>query len=195
MKKIIVFGVFCMALNFVSFSQDTNTDNHTLTVTVPEVALLDLEAAGSKNFGLTFTGPKLAGLAEAGLRIANPLPNATIWINYSSIVTASGPDVSRDVNVTSSIGAPGGVNLTATAAPTSVGAGGGVTGTGISNVTIDNTVQPIVTGIGSCYTGNGPTNGHLLTYNASVQSGSANYSLLVAGVTPMIITYTLTDNP
>lgn len=188
MKKIIVFGALCMGFSFVSFSQDTNTDSHTLTVTIPEVALLDLETSANRNFTLAFTGP--IG-TEAGKRIQNPLPNADIWINYTSIVTASGPDVSRDVNVTSSVINPAGTAFSATAA-SDAGAGAGTVGTTLGNVSVDNTIQPIITNVGSCYTGNGPAKGHKLTYNTNVVN--ANYALLRAGTTAMVITYTLTDN-
>lgn len=188
MKKIIVFGILCIGLSFVGFSQDANTDNHTLTVTIPEVALLDLETSTNKNFTLAFTAP-MGG--EAGRRIQNPLPNADIWLNYTSIVTASGPDISRDVNVTSSIINPGGTAFSASAA-SDVGAGAGAVGTSLGNVSVDNSVQPIITNVGSCYTGNGPSKGHRITYNANVVN--ANYALLRVGTTVMVITYTLTDN-
>ena len=188
MKKIIVFGMLCMGLCFIGFSQDTKTNNHTLTVTIPEVALLDLETSANKNFTLAFTGP-IGG--EAGKRIQNPFSNSDIWINYTSIVTASGPDQTRDVNVTSSVINPAGTAFSATAA-SDAGAGAGAVGNALGNVSIDNTIQQIIMNVGSCYTGNGPAKGHRLTYNTNVVN--ANYGLLRAGNTVMVITYTLTDN-
>jgi hypothetical protein len=190
MKRIIILGMMCIGINNVGFSQaDTYFDSHQVTVTIPNVALLDLEtSAPSKNFSLNFNAP-----TEAGLKIANPLSNATVWLNYSSIVSGpSGAHPVRKVTVQSDVNPPAGIAFSATAS-NDAGAGGGTVGSTLGNVSIDNTVQDIIQNIYSCYTGTGPAKGHQLTYNANVPTGSLAYAQLRAGSTIMKITYTLTD--
>jgi hypothetical protein len=190
MKRIIVLGLMCLSISFVGLSQaDTYFDSHQVTVTIPNVALLDLEtSAPSKNFTLNFNAP-----TEAGLKIVNPLSNATVWLNYSSIVSGpSGAHPVRKVTVQSNVNPPAGIAFSATASA-DAGAGGGTVGSTLGNVSIDNTVQDIIENIYSCYTGTGPLKGHQLTYNANVPTGSLAYAQLRAGSTAMTITYTLTD--
>jgi hypothetical protein len=189
MKKLFFFCLSSLCICSVGFSQDTNVDTHTLTVTVPEVALLDLESTGSLNFGMTFLPPSGN---EAGKKINNPLNNLTVWLNYSSIVTATAPDNVRQVKVKSDVNSPGGVSFSVNAGA-DVGMGAGTVGTAVGNVSINPVADDLITGIGSCYTGTGPSKGHLLTYSAVVNL--ASYSSLVAGVTPIKVTYTLTDTP
>jgi hypothetical protein len=190
MKKLITLAMVCLGFSFVGFSQaDTYFDSHQVTVTIPNVALLDLEtSAPSKNFNLNFTAP-----TEAGLKIVNPLSNATVWLNYSSIVSGpSGAHPVRKVTVQSNVNPPAGIAFSATAS-NDAGAGAGTVGSTLGNVSIDNTVQDIIQNIYSCYTGTGPAKGHQLTYNANVPIGSLAYAQLRAGSTSMTITYTLTD--
>lgn len=190
MKRKIVLAMMCVFISFIGFSQaDTYFDSHQVTVTVPDVALLDLETSGAgKNFNLNFVAP-----TEAGLKIVNPLSNGTIWLNYSSIVSSPGGlHPVRKVTVQSNANPPAGIAFSATAS-NDAGLGGGVVGSTLGNVSIDNTVQDIIQNIYSCYTGTGPLKGHQLTYNANVPTGNFAYSQLRAGSTLMTITYTLTD--
>lgn len=187
MKKLLSICFVCMS--FVSvFGQIDNTDNHTVTVIIPEVALLDLESAGLKNFTMNFTAP-----TEEGLGIGNPDDNEDVWLNYTSIIKPSTIAAGRTINVKTQAAPPGGINFTVKAAPYSGIGGGGTPGTRVnSNLTISTTPINIITGIKSCFTGNGPTNGHKLTYGAT--TGPAGYSGLVSGTKTVNIIYTLTDN-
>jgi hypothetical protein len=190
MKRILILALLSLSLNFAGFSQaDTYFDSHQVTVTIPDVALLDLESSAlNRDFTLAFGAP-----TEAGLKIVNPLPNGSVWLNYSSIVTgASGAHPKRKVTVQSNVNPPAGIAFSATAS-IDAGAGGGTVGSTLGNVSIDNTVQDIIENIYSCYTGTGVNKGHQLTYNANVPTGSLAYAQLKAGTTVMSITYTLTD--
>lgn len=191
MKKLTLAIIAVLGFGFGASAQDTNTDNHTVTITIPEVALLDIELAGSKNISTSFAMPTVAGLNEAGLPIVAPTTGLnTLWLNYSSIVTASGPDVSRTVSVKAS-GIPAGVEINVTAGtPVFVG---GTPGTPVAITSITGTDQPIISGIGSVYTGNGVSSGSNITY--SLTAPAASYGSLVAGTTPVTVTYTLSDNP
>lgn len=167
-------------------AQDTNTDNHTITISIPEVAILDIEPAATKNITLGFIAP-----TEAGNPIVPSSPNNSLWLNYSSIKSTDNP--TRNVSVKLGSVIPGiDINVTAGAA---TGLGGGTLGTPSALLTLSAADQTIISGIGSAYTGDGATNGHNLTY-ALVAGGSAsNYEDIEASAsTVAMVTYTISDN-
>ncbi|MBI5916615.1 MAG: hypothetical protein HY842_14655 [Bacteroidetes bacterium] len=179
----LIAGSFSQA-----FSQDTNEDSHTLTVDIPEVALLDIEPTGS-TITLSPAAPTEAG---------NPIDftadtDNSLWLNYSSIIGTS-PDNSRKVTVAVTGTLPTGANLKVLAGAYS-GSGAGTTGapTAIVTLAAAATDYDIVTGIGSCYTGNGASNGHNLTYSLTENSGSYG-SLNFDTDYTLTVTYTLSDN-
>lgn len=187
MKKLTFAIIAVLGFGFNgAFAQDSNNDNHTVTITIPEVALLDIEPAGSKNFSMLFIAP-----TEAGLGITAPAANATLWLNYSSIVTAAAPDNIRTVSVKSSTPIPG-VGIAVTAGTPVMATGAGTGGTAGPAVTLTTTDQGIISGIGSCYTGDGAGAGSNVSYG--ITAAPAAYALLVAGATPVTVTYTLSDN-
>ncbi len=192
MKKI----KFSIAMSLVAFAvsanlnaQDTNTDNHTISITIPEVALVDIEPAATKNITLGFTAP-----TEAGLPITAATTNNTLWLNYSSIKSVA--DATRNVSVKVNAVIPG-IDIRVTAAA-ATGAGGGTLGTPSAQLTLSAADQTIVSGIGSAYTGDGANNGHNLTYALAAGSGPggiAAYADLEATATAVAtVTYTISDN-
>ena len=179
---IIVFAA-AIGSSVPVLAQDNNTDNHQITVEVPTVALLDLETAVTKNITASFVQPTTL---EAGEKITAPALNNTLWLNYSSIQTAS---TTKRVDVKASVLVNGvDINLIAGASATGAGAKGSPTA-GFILTTAD---QPLISGIGSAYTLTGSGNGHQLTY--SFAAGDANYATLRSGTTPVTVTYTLADN-
>ncbi|MDH6251276.1 hypothetical protein M2347_001003 [Chryseobacterium sp. H1D6B] len=192
MKKL----KFTLTLSLVAFAisanmnaQDTNTDNHTIGITIPEVALVDIEPAASKNITLGFTAP-----TEAGLPIVPASPNSTLWLNYSSIKSVADP--TRHVSVKLGALIPG-VDIKVTAAA-ATGSGGGTLGTPAAQLILSAADQTIISGIGSAYTGDGANNGHNLTYTLNFGStlGSvALYADLQATAAAVAtVTYTISDN-
>ncbi|SFZ95687.1 hypothetical protein SAMN05216324_1128 [Chryseobacterium limigenitum] len=178
---------FAMSANLNA--QDTNTDNHTITVSIPEVALVDIEPAATKNITLGFTAP-----TEAGLPITPNANDTTLWLNYSSIKSVADP--TRNVSVKLNAVIPGiDIHVTAAAA---TGAGAGTLGTPSAQLTLSAVDQTIVSGIGSAYTGNGANNGHNLTYALAAGSGpggiAAYADLQAAATTVATVTYTISDN-
>lgn len=170
-------------------AQDSNTDNHTIGITIPEVALVDIEPAANKNITLGFTAPD-----EAGLPIVPNGTNNTLWLNYSSIKSTDNP--TRNVSVTVDAIIPG-IDIRVTAA-TATGSGGGTLGTPSAQLTLTAADQTIISGIGSAYTGDGANNGHNLTYALATGSGPgtiAAYADLEATTTAVAtVTYTISDN-
>ncbi|MGV8945449.1 MAG: hypothetical protein ACOH1N_03390 [Lutibacter sp.] len=198
LQKLFFAAVIVLSAN-ASFAQDTKVATHLVTISIPEVALLDLEVAtGTTDITLAGTvGVGVDGKAEAGLPLDfSTATNATIWMNYSSIVKGSSK---RNVGVAITTGTvPTGLKLTVEAAAFS-GTGKGTMGTTtttINALTLTGTSQSIVTGIGSAYTGNLATNGHLLTYKLNYATDAAtDYADLrfVETAAPLTITYTLSD--
>lgn len=192
MKKItlpilsLVFTVLSVSIN----AQDTNSANHNIVIGVPNVALLDIESGGANNdINMSFAVP-----AEAGLPITPVADNNTLWLNYSSIKKTS--TYSRTVAVSLGTVIPG-VAIKVTAAA-HTGGGAGTFGLTSGQVTLTTAAQPILTGIGSAWTGDGNTNGHQLTYNVSYGGagtgpGTANYADLVVNSNTVVVTYTLSD--
>lgn len=192
MKKTTITLAMSLAAFTLSSNlkaQDTNTDNHTVTISVPEVALVDIEPSATKNITLGFTAP-----TEAGNPLTPNTANSTLWLNYSSIKSVADP--TRNVSVSVNAIIPGiDVHVTAAAA---TGSGGGTLGTPAAQLTLSATDQTIISGIGSAYTGNGANNGHNLTYALAAGSGPGGVAvyadLQATATTVATVTYTISDN-
>lgn len=158
MKKIIyslftVLLVAAFSTQMTAQTAQTATAKHTVTVTMPEIALLDIVGTSGKNVALGFTSPTASadGTPEAGLAIAqNSTPHNKVSLVYTSLV-ATGK--TRRISVKSDAALPTGLVLTL--APQAVGAEGfGAKGTAVGTaIVITDSDQDVVTGIGSCYTG------------------------------------------
>ena len=171
-------------------ASDTEKDSHSLTIGIPQVALLDIESTATSN-GISLNA---AAPTEAGEKVTFNQTNNNLWLNYSSIV---GNESSRSVTVQITDGdVPEGINLTVLANKY-VGEGEGSMGTASEESIIlnDKKAETIIRGIGSAYTGNGATNGHNLTYKiAQSDDKDAYQNLNFDQSTTLTITYTLTDN-
>lgn len=192
MKKVtftLVLSLCAFAASSKLNAQDTNTDNHTIAITIPEVALVDIEPAANKNITLGFTAP-----TEAGLPVVTSGTDNTLWLNYSSIKSAT--DATRNVSVRLDALVPG-IDIRVTAA-TATGAGGGTLGVPSAQLTLSAADQTLISGIGSAYTGDGANNGHNLTYDLAPGTGTgtvAAYADLEATTTAVAtVTYTISDN-
>ncbi|REC42534.1 hypothetical protein [Chryseobacterium pennipullorum] len=192
MKKLnltLALSLFAVAVSGNLSAQDTKTDSHTITISIPEVALVDIEPAATKNLTLGFTAP-----TEAGNPVIPATANSTLWLNYSSIKSETEP--TRNVTVSLNAPIPGvDINVTAAAA---TGSGGGTLGLSAGLLTLSAAGQTIVSGIGSAYTGNGANNGHNLTYALAAGSGpggvAAYADLQATPTTQATVTYTISDN-
>jgi hypothetical protein len=192
MKKLLfIFALIATFGGLGATAQDTRTDNHTVTVTIPEVALLDLESSGSKNFTLAYTAP-----TEAGNPITSPTANSSLWLNYSSIVANSG-ETSRQVTIQITSGTmPAGTNLMVMGMMPPPMTGGGAISMmpSFPMMGVTTTAMPFLIGIGSGYTGNGVGMGHNLFYTLNFPLGPSTYGALKHdNSTTVTVTYTLTD--
>ena len=188
-QKLVFAAVLVVATSTSMFAQDKNEDSHTLTLGIPEVALLDIESVSSNAISLKATAP-----TEAGEKVTFNQTNSDLWINYSSIV---GGKSSRNVTVQITEGdVPSGIDLTVIANKY-VGVGEGTMGNVEEDAIVLNSKKAtnIIEGIGSAYTGNGVKQGHNLTYKIAQSNDKDAYANLNFNEsTTLTITYTLTDN-
>ena len=170
-------------------AQDDHDDVHNLSINIPEVALLDLEAEGDRSIKL---GPEAPGEAGNALDFSEE-QNSDLWINYSSIV-GSKTEPSRDITAQITSGnVPEGLVLSVQASK-DAGMGDGEMGRAKEMIRLDDHVQEIITGVGSAYTGNGPSRGHQLTYVLSLDKKEGSYAKIDFDQSnTLAITYTLTD--
>lgn len=151
---------------------------------IPEIALVDIEP--SLNNALHFS---IQPATEAG---ASPeigeVSGETLWINYSSSLV--GQNNARQIIAEIAQGSmPPGIDLFVEASPYS-GSGDGMHGQPSGRVNITSQQQPVLTGIGNCFTGDGINNGHSLTFSAEITDYSKIRSVDLSEVT---ILYTISD--
>ncbi|MCX8525848.1 hypothetical protein OF897_18180 [Chryseobacterium formosus] len=159
------------------FSQTTG--NRTVGITLPVVALMDIETPAT--ITLNFTAP-----TEAGKPVVAPSSNTTKWINYTSAIAQGG--LTRRITASVNQVLPG-ITIRIQAAAAS-GSGGGSLGIPSAQITLSTTSQTIISGIGGAFTGNGANNGHRLTISLLANT----YGNLSARTnTPVVITYTITE--
>lgn len=180
MKKVLFFmAIAILGLTKLSYG-DNGTDNHQVSVTIPSLAIMDIEYTGaSKNISMALVAP-----TEAGLGLADATDNS-IWLNYSAIKILSGTNYAVSAKLDNPIA---GVDLKVQAAAAASGSVGTV-GTALGQITLTSSDQPLINAIGSCYTGNGNTKGHQLTYTLT-PNGSYS-SIIEKTATAITVTYTI----
>ena len=189
MKKLAVITVLALTLAIstsVSAQSDSHTANHNVTLSIPQVILLDIE--GGSAITLSADAPTEAGDA---LTFSSNATNNSLWLNYSSIAPSA--SATRKITAKLDNSAPSGMALKVTAG-TYAGSGLGTKGSTAGPKSLTTTATDIVTGIGSCYTQSGANKGHQLTYSLELSaSNDAAYSALVQGNTTLSVTYTIVD--
>ncbi len=176
----ILLAILVVSIS-TAYSQDSNSDNHKVSIEIPEIALLDIEPNASKDISITMEAP-----TEAGETMADQTDN-NLWLNVTSIVATGN---TRDISV--KIDAPiTGLDLKVESAAYA-GSGFGSWGSAQPEVTLSTADQTLVSGLKSGYTFNGADNGYNLTYTASPKA-HADFGDMVSTIgTDITVTYTLT---
>lgn len=164
---LLLFGGYADVLS--------QTTVHAVSVTLPEVALLDVEG---DEVTLEFDKP-----AEAGSPLIMPA-NSAKWLNYTSAVVAGS---TRSIAVSINQTIPG---LDLTLQPAAALGGNGMLGVPTLPVTLSTNPQTIISGIGGGYTGNGTASGHQLTFSVVPN----NYANMAASNYTVTLTYTISDD-
>ncbi|MDZ7877122.1 MAG: hypothetical protein U5L45_05605 [Saprospiraceae bacterium] len=150
-----------------------------VSISLPSVALLDVEPNGGFNFNLISP-------TEAGNPSTTTATNNTKWLNFTSAVVKG---TTRKIMVQSVGSLPNGINLKLVTA-NYTGTGAGALGNAVSPLYLSSTQQTVVNAIGGAFTGNGVGNGYNLMYSLEI----ANYGLLRNQSASVSILYTLMDN-
>jgi hypothetical protein len=156
---------------------------HPCSITLPVVAMIDIEPDNAP-ISLVFAPPLKAGLP---LDVSSVV-NSTKWLNYTSSNSA-GSTRRITAQLVSGAMQPG-LALTLTASSYS-GTGAGTLGVPSGTISLSSVAQTLISGISSCYTGNGAFNGHQLSYNLSIRDYS---SMVVVTNAAVIVAFTLMDN-
>jgi len=189
LQNLFIAAVLLFATTAINAqAADTNEDSHTVTIGIPEVALLDLESTTGTAISLNAQAPK-----EAGDAVVFNQTNSDLWINYSSIV---GENSTREVSVQITAGdVPAGLELSVVATQDAK-QGEGNTGSAVNDAIVlnDKSAATIIEGVGSAYTGDGANKGHNLTYKIAQSKDDKAYSKLSFEQSQTLtITYTLSD--
>lgn len=178
--------IFFILISFANYSLASDKEaEHKASVVIPDVALLSLKSEGSSNVEFQSTTS-----ASAGEKIAlQSNQESNIWLNYSSIVTNN---QKRKITATVVGDIPNGISIKLKAGENS-GAGIGELGLSNGSIVLSKSPVDIISGIGSCYTGVGVQNGHLLSYDLEIDENSF-YGTSENRETSVSVIYTLTDD-
>ncbi len=181
-RHLIWIGILVLLSSSTVYAQ-VFSDQHDISFTLPEVALIDVEPDGSAvilslNIPLDAGSPLIVGTTQ----------NQTKWLNYSSSVAATGSTRTITAHFNNNILPKGLIVKLEVSAYT--GSGAGVFGKPSSPVILDVTPKAILSGIGGCFTGDGTGNGHQLKYSVEITDYSA---LSFDQSDTMEIIFTITD--
>lgn len=181
---VLPMMVFLLAMTVAGVKAQTQA-NLVFQVSIPVVALIDIEPQGNNEILLVVPPPTEAGEGMDHSDIGDD----RLWLNYTCSRAVNGPLRKVQVQVSGLI--PPGLLIKLSASPASSGTGRGLFGTPGPLITLSNSAQTLINGIGGSYTGNGAGNGHQLRYSLEV----GDYGLLeqVQNVS-LQVTYTLVDN-
>lgn len=182
--RITTFWVYLMLFSTNAFSQ-WEEGQINVFFSVPEIALVDIESTSSNNINFKVIPSNESG-GTPEIRESN---NESLWINYSSALRNLRS--SRSIVAEISNGTiPDGI-LIYLKASNYAGTGKGHHGNPTDKINLTNQPKPIITEIGSCYTGDGINNGHLLSFSIEV----TDYSKMRATEElDFTVLYTITDN-
>lgn len=180
MKSLKIVSIALLVLGMTVAFADSNSDNHKVSIVIPQIALLDIEPEASKDISLELDAP-----TEAGDPLAEETDN-NLWLNVTSIVSSG---ATRDISVKVDAALTG-IDLKVVSAAYS-GAGFGSFGTPQPEVTLSTSDQALVSGLKSGYTVDGDGNGFNLTYTATPNDSEFGDLVSTTG-TDITVTYTLT---
>jgi hypothetical protein len=180
-----VIAVLCLLFVYNEALSQWEEGEINVGFSLPPVALVDIEP--DVNNSIHFT---ILPAAESG---ASPQVKRTtdqkLWLNYSSAL--ANPQNTRSIvaEITGG-GLPEGVSLNVEASRHQ-GMGDGQFGKSAGKVVLGNQPKVIITNVGNCFTGDGESNGHQLTFSIEVSDYS---KISAANESSFTILYTLSDN-
>lgn len=172
--QILFLLLFC---SFQLLGQSSNSVDVTLKVSIPEVALVDIQGTTQ----LTNVNSPNNGQTVSVEQVITPSIDNNTWLNYSSIVPEG---VSNYISVSIISNLPSSISIHLSIGD-DVNEGNGATGIPSAEITLTDLPKNIITGIGSCYTGRGMNKGHQLFFSLVdenpdiAQGGDHDYNISV----------------
>lgn len=183
-----IFPVLLIAFLPAVLLAQSNQANHKVNIEIPEVALLGLVSEDAGQVNLNVSAPSEAGNT---IDFSTSQPNNSLWINYSSIIRSQ--HHRRKVIAVIQGEIPSGVRLFVEASQ-ATGQGNGKLGQPVGRVALSGQPADVISDIGSCYTGVGISNGHLLTYRLEADETDESLESLTQQQASLKVVYTLTDH-
>ncbi len=186
MKERLKFAIslaFLVAGVLPVFSQNESS-NINLRFSIPEIAVMDVEP--------DFNNIEFSVIASAdpgGQPEIEQVSGESVWINYSSAIRNKGNKRAINAQLTNNT-LPEGISFYIQASAASP-FGSANQGISAGKVQISSEPRPIITGIGSCFTGDGMNMGHELRYVLEITDFNKIESKPDQVFT---VLYTITDN-
>jgi hypothetical protein len=181
--------LFTLCLSSLAYAQEDVNDNHNLSFAIPEVALLDLESETGTSIVLNAEAPTEGGNA---LSFENA-KDSSVWLNYSSVISSTTEATRTIFGRISSGSLPDGLRIMVRA-QADAGNGDGTVGTSTGGVRLGPNEKPIISNIGTCFTGSGAGNGHNLAYRLELRPAQTYADIDFDQATTLTITYTISNN-
>mgnify|MGYP000636578273 CR=1 FL=1 len=180
-------AILLLSSPLIAFAQNNN-DNHSVQVSIPEVALVDIEGTSGTSITLSVEAPSEAG-QPADLTNAK---DSSLWLNYSSVI-GSQTEPRREVYAKITQGTvPSALKLRVFASP-DAGNGDGFMGTPTNEKTLTTNDKRIIKNIRTSYTGNGVGSGHRLNYRLKLRNNKY-HKFDFDESTTLTVLYTITDS-
>ena len=183
-KAISVFFIFSLLLLSKPTSAQWEEGQMNVYFSIPEIALIDVEPSSSGSIHFTVASTGVSGESPRVVQTSDE----TLWINYSSAL--SDRIHSRSIVAEILQGLPEGMSMYLEASAYR-GLGKGQVGQSAGKVNLTRQPQPIITGLGSCFTGDGINNGHSLSFSIEITDYAKIYAMEESELT---VVYTITDN-
>lgn len=182
LKNVLFYCLFNSVFFITPAKSQVSTAGDNISLSVASLALIETNAT---SISMSFQPVSVAGA------ILSSVSNSNLYIKISSLVPAG---TSRKVTVKLLSGTiPAGTQLTIQpTASTTTNSGGTLGSVASSPVVISSVDQNLITGIGSCYTGTGSSDGYRMTFNWGIVNPSATYGQLFATTSNPVIVFTVT---
>lgn len=158
-----------------------------VSFSLPPVALVDIEPAVENSIHFSIVPATESGASPQIHKTSSSVKS--LWINYSSALQNAQNTRSIVAEISGGV-LPEGISLNVEASGYE-GGGDGQYGQSAGKVSLSGQPQVIITNVGNCFTGDGPNNGHSLTYSIEVSDYA---KISTADEASFTILYTLSDN-
>jgi len=188
LTRTLLSTLVLLVSGLYAFAQNVNSAENNCRISIPEVALVSVLSNNSKSIVLQPAIPDEAGLVLD----FSSTRKSDAWINYSSILPGNGSR-SRSLSAKINQEMPPGLHLKISVSG-DASQGVGKQGVPAGEIILSNTYQPVITGIGSGYTGAGLNKGHLLTYSLELGEPENYGDLMQQEDLTFTVIFTLIDD-